>query len=214
MNPWIKFWTRDLLGDVRLANCSIGAQGLWLRIVCVMSQQPRPGILEDHGVPWDSERILARAGVSEVPGLALLAELESCGQLQRTAEGSLICRRLARDARDRASGVERTKRWRDSKHNSGDGARDGPVTSHPDARYQINSNSKAAPKPAVRPDQPVSGLKTEDQQRRIVYQRDLRIERERQTAVEANAGANPYSTGVPIRVNPKILERERAKNTN
>jgi hypothetical protein len=135
--PWIKFWTRDYLGDARLSSCSLAAQGLWLRIVCLMAQQVEPGILYDTDGPWSDEDIFRAVGVHDSSAKSLLAQLESRGAFSRTAKGALLNRRLVREAHVRAAGMERTERWRERQHNARDAIGDGGVTTPPEARGQI-----------------------------------------------------------------------------
>ena len=35
--PWGKFWWRDWLTDPNLSACSLAAQGLWMRMLCIMA---------------------------------------------------------------------------------------------------------------------------------------------------------------------------------
>lgn len=185
--PWIKFWTRDYLGDSRLTGCSLAAQGLWLRIVCVMSQQNPLGILSDHDGAWDRDHILLAAGVDPTLGAEYLRELESSGAFGRSAEGALMSRRLVREAHDRAAGAERTKRWRAGKHNPRDALVTDDVT--PLSRGQkINQSQKPLGKS---PSAARTTFKSEAEQRRIVAVRDARDEREQEVRKEIFAGAGP-----------------------
>ena len=43
--PWGKFFWKDWLTDPRLSICSLAAQGLWMRLLCIMSMSEPPGHL-------------------------------------------------------------------------------------------------------------------------------------------------------------------------
>lgn len=177
------------MGDSRLTGCSLAAQGLWLRIVCVMSQQNPPGILSDHDGAWDRTRILLAAGVDPNPAAEYLRELESCGAFSRSAEGALISRRLVREAHDRAAGALRTKRWREGKHNPRDALVTDDVT--PPSRGQMKNKVKS--RTEMRRPLPETRLKTEEEQRRIVTARDARLAREQEVEREVNIGCGPVT---------------------
>ena len=43
--PWGKFFWKDWLTDPALSVCSLAAQGLWMRMLCIMSMSEPPGHL-------------------------------------------------------------------------------------------------------------------------------------------------------------------------
>lgn len=43
--PFLKFYVKDYAGDSKLKRCSLGAQGLWVRIMCEMHDSPIYGKL-------------------------------------------------------------------------------------------------------------------------------------------------------------------------
>lgn len=43
--PWIKFYLADHLTDPSLMFCSLATQGLWMRLIGLMTQSERYGVL-------------------------------------------------------------------------------------------------------------------------------------------------------------------------
>ncbi len=57
--PYIKFYVKDYSGDSKLKKCSLGAQGLWIRVLCECADSP------EHGKICRSEYDLAPTTGSE-----------------------------------------------------------------------------------------------------------------------------------------------------
>lgn len=185
--PWIKFYPSDWLGDSQLSRCSLAAQGLWMRLICVMAQQPDPGVLADARGAWDDETILRSCGLSTDPGLEILLELRTGGVLSKNQTGAIFSRRLVREAHSRERAVDRqhTHRARDADLSV---TRDNSVTgASPEARYQ-NKSQKPLASAASAAQNP---LRSEEEQRRIVAQRDARVRKESELFADAQIGAGP-----------------------
>lgn len=98
--PWFKFWPSDWMGDPKLSRCSLAAQGLWLRLLCVAHES------EPYGqVQGDLEELALVVGrpIDEV-GL-LLDELTRRGVCTRT-DDAVISRRMVRDRAHSVKGRE------------------------------------------------------------------------------------------------------------
>ncbi len=93
--PAIQFYTGDWLRD---AGCSLGAQGLWLRMMFIAHDSPRYGYLETNGSPTPPETIARRCGCDLAQYETLLSELVEAGVPSISASGVYFSRRMVRDA--------------------------------------------------------------------------------------------------------------------
>jgi len=93
--PLLQFYPSDCESD-SIAGCSLPAQGLWLRMICVMHTSQPYRYLEIDGRPIPDELIFRRCGCVSVEEYRnLLAELFSAGVPSRTPEGVIYSRRMA-----------------------------------------------------------------------------------------------------------------------
>ncbi len=95
-NPADVFFWSDYEHDEALRLCSLAAQGLWMRMLCLMARsQPRGYLrLGDRAL---SPRDLARcAGCTEEETVELMQELEAAGVYSRDRHGTPYCRRMVR----------------------------------------------------------------------------------------------------------------------
>ena len=125
--PWMKFYWRDWLVCPELNACSLGAQGMWMRLLCAMRDSQPLGHLCANGVPMDERAIARLVGATAAECKRYLGELERNGVFARVADGpmagAIYSRRMAREeeqlARDRENGAKslnnpRVPRPRDS----------------------------------------------------------------------------------------------------
>jgi hypothetical protein len=94
---WSKLWWQDWSDDPALRLCSLAAQGLWMRLLCLAaSAEPYGHVIVAGHAP--SPREIARiVGHHSSQVKLLLTELERHGVLSRTEEGTIYSRRLVRD---------------------------------------------------------------------------------------------------------------------
>ncbi len=106
--PWMKFFPSDWRADPALRMCSIGARGLWMEMLCVMHEATPRGALVINGKALAPRQIAALAGCALDEAEAMIAELEDAGVFSRECDGTIISRRMQRDAekeaRDKANG--------------------------------------------------------------------------------------------------------------
>jgi hypothetical protein len=98
--PWGKFFWKDWLTDPALSVCSLAAQGLWMRMLCIMSMSNPPGHLTLPPTRRaDSEaKQVARLCLADARQVrALLDELETRQVFSREG-GIIVSRRMIRDA--------------------------------------------------------------------------------------------------------------------
>ena len=107
--PWLKFFPADWRGDITLGTCSLAARGLWMEMLCIMTEaSPRGSLVGNDGDPFSTKRLaaVARSTVKDVE--RLLAELEKEGVFSRDPEGTIFSRRMRRDVekaeKDRTNG--------------------------------------------------------------------------------------------------------------
>jgi hypothetical protein len=131
--PWGKFWWRDWLTDPNLSACSLAAQGLWMRCLCIMAHSNPVGhlMLPPSHKNESEARQIARMVLAYGKGVGpLLIELEMRGVFSRDADGTIVSRRMVRDAERSEQGRSHIeKRW-------------GKPNSKP-----IRGDSHASPKP-------------------------------------------------------------------
>ena len=97
---WGKFYWSDWAGDTALAACSIAAQGLWMRLLCIAAQGAPYGYVTVGGKhPSDSllKRLVQQPGMRLRDFRHLLEELERNGVVKRTDDGTLYSLRMVRD---------------------------------------------------------------------------------------------------------------------
>lgn len=98
---WSKFWWADYEADPKLRSCSLAAQGMWMRLLCLMHAGEPRGHLSLNGKAPTVPQIAAMAGLRERDVAKLLPELEAAGVFSRTDEGVIYSRRMLRDEEDR-----------------------------------------------------------------------------------------------------------------
>lgn len=82
-----------------LKMCSLAAQGLWMRMLCIAAQHDPTGYVSINRVGLDPEGIsrIVGAGVDEVR--SLIGELSLNGVFSRDRNGTIYNRRMVRDAK-------------------------------------------------------------------------------------------------------------------
>lgn len=113
--PWGKFWWRDWLTDPNLSACSLAAQGLWMRMLCIMAHATPVGhlTLPPRRANETEARQIGRLVLAYGKGVDhLLNELEMRGVFSRDSDGIIVSRRMIRDAERSQQGREAiAKRW-------------------------------------------------------------------------------------------------------
>ena len=101
---WGKFWWASWETDAELALVSMGAQGFWMRLLCLAAKEG--GYVRIAGAKPSTAMLarLVRATESEVEGW--LSELSEMRVFSRTTDGTIYCRRMVREARISAANRE------------------------------------------------------------------------------------------------------------
>lgn len=96
---WSKFFWSDWAADPALRVCSLAAQGLWMRMLCIAAEADPTGYVTVNRRALGVTDIARLAGVTETECEPLLAELDRNGVFSRTRSGAIYSRRLVRDAK-------------------------------------------------------------------------------------------------------------------
>ena len=96
---WSKFYWSDWESDHNLKLCSLEAQGLWMRCLCICAKADVPGYLILGGKALDTKGIAQVVGVSTKIATKLLTQLEDKNVFSRNQDGVIYSRRMVRDWR-------------------------------------------------------------------------------------------------------------------
>lgn len=97
--PWSKWFWTDYEADPGLRMSSLAAQGLWMRMLCLMAKATPKGELRVGGEPCTVADLAIYVGQPEETVAALIEELERRGVFSRTRAGVIYNRRLRNDAK-------------------------------------------------------------------------------------------------------------------
>lgn len=141
--PWSKFFWDDWDSDPGLRLCSLAAQGLWMRMLCICARHEPKGYLAIQDQALTVDHIARLAGVSETDAASMIAELDRFGVFSRDRKGRIYSRRMVRDVKKSNEGRKNViKRWsqppenNDENHGPNRGANRNPSTKKPEARSQ------------------------------------------------------------------------------
>lgn len=112
--PWSKFFWSDYDADEGLRVCSLAAQGLWMRMLCLMARATPKGELRIAGEPCTVTDLSRAVGESEEMVAALLDELLRRGVYSVTRTGVIFCRRMRKDAEISRKRAENGKKGADA----------------------------------------------------------------------------------------------------
>lgn len=96
--PWSKWFWTDYEADPGLRMSSLAAQGLWMRMLCLMAKATPKGELRVGSEPCTVADLSMYVGQPEETVAALMEELERRGVFSRTRVGVIYNRRLRKDA--------------------------------------------------------------------------------------------------------------------
>jgi hypothetical protein len=94
---WSKFWWADWQADAALRMCSLAAQGLWMRYLCMAHAADPIGHVLVNGQRPGARQLAAVFGITEKELTKHTAELEANGVFSRRDDGTIYCRRMVRD---------------------------------------------------------------------------------------------------------------------
>lgn len=100
---WTKFFWADWESDPALRLCSLAAQGLWMRMLCIAASHDPIGYVAVAGRGLDETALARMTGCSESEVAALLGELDRNGVFSRDRHRRIYSRRMVSDARKAAT---------------------------------------------------------------------------------------------------------------
>ncbi|RWM05904.1 MAG: hypothetical protein EOR72_32410 [Mesorhizobium sp.] len=96
---WSKFFWSDWESDPNLRLCSLAAQGLWMRMLCIAAAHEPIGYVAIAGKGLEETALARLAGCAQTELGALLGELEQNRVFSRDRHGRIYSRRMIADAR-------------------------------------------------------------------------------------------------------------------
>jgi hypothetical protein len=113
--PAFQLYVKDYLIDPNLGACSLAAQGLWMRMLCMMFQAPERGCLvyldaHDTVRPVEAPRLARMIGCSVDEVTGLLDELKREGVCSVESERGVVYNRRMRAEADEAAHVTTVRR--------------------------------------------------------------------------------------------------------
>ncbi|MCD9188265.1 MAG: hypothetical protein LUM44_17750 [Pyrinomonadaceae bacterium] len=168
--PYLNIYKGDFLRSY-VSACSIGAQGLWFRLMILMHDSERAGYLCLNGEAMPSKIAAIKCAVTLDEYETFLAELMSVNAFATSRENIIYSPELVAQEQDRAKNAERQKRYKDNHKSNGRG--NGKVTPEVTDKKQdgngevicLSSSSSSSSKfkngsgesfPRVREDRPTS----------------------------------------------------------
>lgn len=160
---WSKFFWQDWETDPAVRLCSLAAQGLWMRMLCIASAHDPVGYVAVAGKGLDETSLARLTGCQESEVASLLGELERHGVFSRDRQKRIYSRRMVRDARNAATARKNGKKGgnptlsKDSENRNWDkgGVKAGDKPQEPRAKSQFKkpngfSQGASAPKKSNR----------------------------------------------------------------
>lgn len=98
---WGKFYWSDWSDDPALASCSLAAQGLWMRLLCIAAQGTPYGAVTVAGKPPSMATLqkLIRPKPKLETLVRLIDELKRNGVCQEESDRTLVSRRMESDGK-------------------------------------------------------------------------------------------------------------------
>lgn len=86
---WSKFFWQDWETDPAVRLCSLAAQGLWMRMLCIASAHDPIGYVAVAGKGLDETSLARLTGCQESEIASLLGELDRNGVFSRDRQGRI-----------------------------------------------------------------------------------------------------------------------------
>lgn len=99
------FWN-DWQGDPCLRLCSLAAQGLWMRLLCIAAESSKRGFVLINGQKPSVGQLARVTGCGPAELQKLGQELEANGVYSRDGAGVIYCRRMVRQEKKRRASAK------------------------------------------------------------------------------------------------------------
>lgn len=113
-NPWTKFFWNDYETDPKVKLCSLAAQGLWMRMLCICAKSRPVGFLSLAGRPLTIADVARLAGEAPSVVQTLIEELELNGVFSRDRNQCIYSRRMVSDEKKSKTNAENGKKGGDA----------------------------------------------------------------------------------------------------
>lgn len=168
---WSKFYWSDWETDPAVRLCSLAAQGLWMRMLCIAAAHDPIGYVAVAGKGLDETSLARLTGCQESEAASLVGELERNGVFSRDRHGRIYSRRMIADAKKAAIARKNGK-------NGGNPSLSG--------KREIPALDKGGVKAGVKPQEPSANNQAASQQRAGGFTYDKLID-----AASCRGGCHP-----------------------
>lgn len=159
---WSKFYWSDWDTDPAVRLCSMAAQGLWMRMLCIAAAHDPIGYVAVAGKGLDETSLARLTGCLESEAASLLGELDRNGVFSRDRQGRIYSRRMIKDAKKSAiarkngkNGGNPTLSNHDEISSSDKGGVKAPLKPHkPETRNQNEKDKSFSPRATARKKSP------------------------------------------------------------
>jgi hypothetical protein len=104
-NPSDRFYWKDW-ETAEVISCSLAAQGLWMRMLCLAAKATRRGYVQIGSTPCTAQDLARVVGESKETVDALLAELALKGVYSTTRDGAIYNRRMVQQEKQRKASAK------------------------------------------------------------------------------------------------------------
>lgn len=92
-----QFYPGDWLKDTALKRCSFAAKGVWIDMLCLMSESDERGVLITGNRAWSETEIALAIGGNMDSTVGLIRELLNNGVARKRADGAIFSARMLKD---------------------------------------------------------------------------------------------------------------------
>jgi hypothetical protein len=115
-NPWDKWFWSDWECDPAVQQCSLAAQGLWMRMLCIAAKSTPKGYMRVGKNSLSDVEIAGAVGRPLEEILPLIAELEKWRVFSRDRKGTIYNRRMINEAKRSKTNAKNGKKGGDVSH--------------------------------------------------------------------------------------------------
>lgn len=160
--PAFQFYPGDWMKDPELRACSAAARGVWMDLICLMSESRRRGYLEINGRAMNPGQVARATGCEPVETVAILLELKEAGVYSiEEGTGIIYCRRMAR-AESESESIREERREAGKRGAAARWQTDGKGYGKEHGKPMANHGSSSSPSSSTNDDPPKSPIDTNE----------------------------------------------------